>query len=202
MKYHFPLYAYTLLWFVFFQAIQCTGQKNKGLNGDQENNTKEVPLKEIEGMAFPEGLENEIPITKDILKSWLPEHIGVYARSKLVSGHKESVEMSGIQAVYHNPSETEKIITIEILDGAGVSGSVMLQAAQQKLKLDYEEKKQNSYTRIYEREGVRTREMENDFEEYSEIEFIDQNRYHFVFKAQKININELWEFIQISGLEA
>jgi hypothetical protein len=202
MKYHLPPYAYTFLWFVVFQAIQCTGQKNKELNGDQQDKNKEVALKEREERAFPESLENEIPVTKEILKSWFPEHVGAYARSKLISGHKESVEMSGIQAVYQNSSETEKIITIEILDGAGVSGSVMLQAAQQKLRLDYEEKKQNGYTRIYEREGVRTREMENDFEEYSEIEFIDQNRFHFVFKAQKININELWEFIQISGLEA
>lgn len=145
------------------------------------------------------GLDSEIPLSNEKIKELLPGKIALYTRTKLLTGDTESLGYSNLKATYQFFPGAEKSISVEIIDGAGTAGAVMIHAAEQRLKMDFEEKKANGYIRIFQRENIRVREKEDTFDGYSEVEFVYQNRFHYLFRAYKTPIHELWEFIGQAG---
>ncbi|MFC3414431.1 hypothetical protein [Algoriphagus hitonicola] len=143
---------------------------------------QEVPLRE------------KVPISKEVLKTWLPETVGDYKRTQLISGHREDSGIVSVLADYQHQDSQELKVKVEILDGAGENGSILLKAAQERLKLDIEENKEGMETRVYLLDGLRVRESENKEQQFAEIEFVDQNRYLFQIKGFGISLSQLWEF--------
>lgn len=146
------------------------------------------------GLNPTKGLEIQIPMSKEQLKNWIPEKVGRMEQRKLIVGHKHGMEMSGAIATFQE--QGGKQISLEVLDGAGATGAVMLKAITQKLDIDYQEEMASGYSRIYEREGIRVWEKYNSKDHYSEIEFVLQERYHFSFKGNQIGMEELWTFVK------
>jgi hypothetical protein len=141
-------------------------------------------------------LEVQIPMSNEQLKEWIPEKIGEMEQRKLIIGHKQGMEMSGAVATYEDKGHKEKQISMEVLDGAGATGAVMLKSIIQKLILDYEEKMDSGYSKIYERDGIRVWEKLDSLDHYSEIEYVTDGRFHFIFKGHQIELDELWDFIR------
>ncbi len=141
-------------------------------------------------------LEIQIPMSNEQLKKWIPEKVGEMEQQKLIVGHKQAMEMSGAIATYQENGQEGKQISMEVLDGAGATGAVMLKSISQKLILDYKEKMSSGYSRIYEREGIRVWEKLNSDDHLSEIEFVLEERYHFIFKGHGIEMKELWAFVR------
>ncbi|MFD2203151.1 hypothetical protein [Shivajiella indica] len=163
----------------------------------KENYTPDTSTSPV---AYPKkGLDKEIPLSSEKIKELLPEKIALYSRTKLIMGDTESLGYSGLIATYQYFPGAEKSISVEIIDGAGTAGAVMVHAAEERLKLDFEEKKANGYIRIFQRENLRVKEKEDTFDSYSEVEFVYQNRFHYLFRAYKTPIHELWEFIVQTG---
>jgi len=73
---------------------------------------------------------------------------------------------------------------------------VMLKSISQKLTLDYEEQTDTGYSRIYEREGVRVWEKLDSSNQFVEIEYVTEGRFHFIFKGHQIEMEELWVFVR------
>ncbi len=109
--------------------------------------------------------------------------------------------MSGAIATYQEAISSQKQVSIEVLDGAGSTGAVMLRSIIQKLAPDYEEQLASGYSRIYEREGVRVWEKFNNLYQTSEIEFVLDGRFHFIFKGYQIELEELWSFVKKTRTE-
>ncbi|MFN3999035.1 hypothetical protein [Algoriphagus sp.] len=147
------------------------------------------------------GLEAQIPMSNDKLSDWIPQKVGEMEQRKLIIGHKQGMGMSGAIATYHGTEQDDKQISFEVLDGAGATGSVMLKSINQKLNLDYNEKMSSGYSRIYDREGIRVWEKLNTEEHLSEIEFVMDKRYHFIFKGHGIEMKELWAFVRQVRIE-
>lgn len=148
-----------LLIFLCNLFYSCTDRKNKGAPlSDQKN----LPFQDLE--TEKKILENEIPYTKENLAHFLPKKVGHFSRIKLISGHKDAASMNGILGVYQKDLNKSKLITVEILDGAGNNGAVLVQAAEQRLRLEYEEQTNTGFTRIYKREQNRVRETERRIE--------------------------------------
>lgn len=142
-----------------------------------------------------EVLVDQIPISNEQLKVWIPEKIGDMAQHKLVVGHKLAMGMSGAISTYAKENDKERQISMEVLDGAGTTGAVMIQSIIQKLEPDYEERFTNGFSKIYMRAGVRVWEKQNIDEEFTEIQFVWKNRFHFTFKGHQIELDELWIFV-------
>lgn len=141
-------------------------------------------------------LEIQIPMSNEQLKKWIPEKVGEMEQRKLIVGHKQGMEMSGAIATYQENGQEGKQISMEVLDGAGPTGSVMLKSIKQKLIIDYDEEMNSGFSRIYEREGTRVWEKVDTDHHHSEIEFVLKNRYHFIFKGNQIEMEELWTFVK------
>lgn len=143
-----------------------------------------------------QGLEIQISMSNEQLKNWIPEKVGRMQQRKLIVGHKQGMGMSGAIATYQENDKDDKQISLEVLDGAGATGAVMLKAIAQKLEVDYQEETTSGYSRIYRREGIRVWENRNIKDHHSEIEFVLQARYHFIFKGHQIGMEELWTFVR------
>jgi hypothetical protein len=141
-------------------------------------------------------LEIQIPMSNEQLKKWIPEKVGEMEQRKLIVGHKQGMEMSGAIATYQENGQEGKQISMEVLDGAGPTGSVMLKSIKQKLIIDYDEEMNSGFSRIYERDGTRVWEKVDTDHHHSEIEFVLKNRYHFIFKGNQIEMEELWTFVK------
>jgi hypothetical protein len=143
-----------------------------------------------------EPLELQIPMSNEQLKNWIPQKVGAMVQRKLIVGHKQGMEMSGAIATYQQIGQDTVQISLEVLDGAGATGAVMLKSITQKLKVDYQEEMNTGQSRIYEREGIRVWEKFNIKDHHSEIEFVLKERYHFIFKGHQIKLDELWVFVK------
>lgn len=143
-----------------------------------------------------QDLTSIIPITREQLKNWIPNQIGEYKIIKTVIGYKESVDMSAIKGTYSHQSDLSKQVVMEILDGAGPVASVLLSGSIQKLNLDFEELKNEGYSKIYKRNGHRVWEVENIREQTSELEFIHEGRFLVSLKGQNLRNEELWSFAE------
>jgi len=193
---------FLFIWLFLIFTLSCMKEDKKGSNQSPDLfNPSSLDLKAPGGEKedSPIALENQIPLSNDEIKAMLPEKVGLFSRTKILSGHKESLGLSSAQAEYHLLTETEKVISLEIFDGAGSTGSLMIHAVQQKLTMDFEEKKNNGSSRIFTKEKNRVRVTENNFEDFTEIEFVKEQRFHLLFRAHKIPTTELWEFIQLAG---
>ena len=135
-------------------------------------------------------------MSNEQLKEWIPEKIGEMEQRKLIVGHKQGMEMSGAIATYHEIGQEGKQVSMEVLDGAGPTGAVMLSSISQKLNLDYEEQMPSGYSKIYDREGIRVWEQLNSDEHHVQIEFVLKERFHFIFKGHQIELDELWDFVR------
>jgi hypothetical protein len=143
-----------------------------------------------------EALDMQIPMSNEQLKKWIPEKVGEMEQRKILIGHKQGMKMSGAIATYQEKGQDGRQISMEVLDGAGATGAVMLKSISQKLTLDYEEQTDTGYSRIYEREGVRVWEKLNFSDQFVEIEYVTEGRFHFIFKGHQILMEELWAFVR------
>ncbi|SFB56486.1 hypothetical protein [Algoriphagus aquimarinus] len=183
-----------------FLFISCGKEKNTISKESQflsANSSDSFSPDSIDGKLedTSKGLEVQIPMSNDQLKNWIPEKIGKMDQWKLIVGHKLGMQMSGAIATYRESGKEEQQISLEVLDGAGATGAVMLKSINQKLSLEYEEQLETGYSRIYEREKIRVWEKYNSLEHSSEIEYVIGERFHFRFKGHLIQMDELWEFV-------
>jgi len=143
-----------------------------------------------------EALEALIPMSNEQLKNWIPKKVGEMEQRKILIGHKQGMEMSGAIATYQEKGQDGRQISMEVLDGAGATGAVILMSISQKLALDYEEQMDTGYSRIYERDGFRVWEKLNSIDQFVEIEYVTEGRFHFIFKGHQILMEELWAFVR------
>ena len=139
-------------------------------------------------------LKSQILTSKSVLKKLLPDKVGAYLKTRTLTGHKETLNISAIQATYQHWSETSNTILIDIMDGAGPVASILLSGSVQKLNLDFEDVNPDGFSRIFERNGQRVWEAENRTEEIAELEFIHAGRFLVSIKGNHLRHEELWVF--------
>lgn len=139
-------------------------------------------------------LAKEIPVSREVLKTWVPEIVDDFQRTQLLSGHRAEAGIVAILASFQHQTLPNQSIQLEILDGAGKNGALLLRAASERLELDIEEFSNGSKTRIYSRKEMRARETEIAEQNFTEIEFIDQNRFHYTLKGFGLTLDQLWSF--------
>lgn len=142
-----------------------------------------------------ETLEAQVPLSNDQLKDLIPQKVGKMEMKKIMLGHKQAMGISGVISTFQEEGENERQISMELLDGAGATGNVLVKATEQKLMPDYEEKSEDGYSRIYEHQGIRVWERLNSKSQSSEIEFVCAGRYQFTFKGHQVPMKELWAFV-------
>jgi hypothetical protein len=151
--------------------------------------------------ALTAKLKNLTPVSKDELKAVVPENIGDFKRKSYSAGNSVA-DINSVQAEYSKGDE--KRISINILDGAGESGSAIVALMAMGLSVDSESEENGTVTKNIEVDGVRysTEDTKTESRVGSSIKFLHNDRYDVTLTGEGYNLSELQAFLKSLDLSS
>ncbi len=138
-----------------------------------------------------ENLKNIPPMTNEELKSVFPENLLGLKRKELSVGDNAMMNISTAEAIYTD--DNNKRIKVEIIDGAGETGSTMVSIMMTGLNSDTDKTTETGFEKSTEINGVKSIVSENKDGERinSQIQTVLKNRYLLTLYANGLTFNEL-----------
>ena len=138
-----------------------------------------------------ENLKNIPPLTNDELKAVLPEQLLGLKRRELSVGDNAMMNLSTAEAKYAD--DNNKRIKVEIIDGAGETGSAMVSIMMIGLNVNKEKTTETGFEKSTEINGVKSivSEDKNGDRINSKIQTVLKNRYLLTLNADGFTYNEL-----------
>ena len=190
-------------------VIACK-KENNPINKFKEavGKAKEVKqgLNNIEKMAkgaedFEENFErlSELtPITKDQIKTWMPESLGDLNRTAYSIG--KQVIANGVDLTYTGNDEKE--VKITIIDGAGGgSPAISMFLMAQNLETDSENNSGYERTETFDGQKVLAKYTKPEFNEKATILCLINKRFGIEAKGKHMKPEELWAYIKKLEIE-
>ena len=139
-----------------------------------------------------EALKKLTPLSNDELKPLLPEQLLGLKRTELSVGDNAMMNMSSAESSYNNEDSSKKL-NLQIMDGAGETGSSVVSMLMMSLNMDREKITENGFEKSKEIKGMKAMISENKNGEItnSEIQMIANNRYLVTLKGDGIPAEEL-----------
>ena len=175
------------------------------------------PMEFQQNMARLQGLT---PLTVNQISQCLPESLGDLPRTS-ISNEAPMPGVGYIKGTYTTPGEPEFIGTkvggvtgdelnekrksfiVEVLDGAGSSGSSMVSSFGMMIgmgtgmAMDDAQKSQ----KVIERNGTKAQQTYHKQRKQTELQFIYAERFMVTVKAHFLNPDQTWEKVEQLGLE-
>ncbi|KEY19709.1 hypothetical protein [Kaistella antarctica] len=138
-----------------------------------------------------ENLKNIQPLTNDELKSVLPETLLGLKRKELSVGDNAMMNLATAEAKYAD--EEIKRIKVDIIDGAGETGSAMVSIMMMGLNVNKEKTTEFGFEKSTEINGAKSivSETKNGEGVTSEIQTVLKNRYLVTLNADGFSYEEL-----------
>lgn len=138
-----------------------------------------------------ENLKNIPPLTNDELKAVLPEIILGLKRKELSVGDNAMMNLSTAEAKYSDDGGNR--VKVEIVDGAGETGSAMVSIMMMGLNVNKEKTTEFGFEKSTEINGVKSIVSERKEGENinSEIQTVLKNRYLVTLKADGFSYEQL-----------
>ncbi len=138
-----------------------------------------------------ENLKNLIPLTNEELKAVLPEQLLGLKRKELSVGDNAMMNLSTAEAKYAD--EDNKRIKVEIVDGAGETGSAMVSIMVMGLNVNKEKTTESGFEKSTEINGVKSIVSENKYGDNikSKIQTVVKNRYLVTLEGEGFTYEEL-----------
>ena len=138
-----------------------------------------------------ENLKNLIPLTNEELKAVLPEQLLGLKRKELSVGDNAMMNLSTAEAKYAD--EDNKRIKVEIVDGAGETGSAMVSIMVMGLNVNKEKTTESGFEKSTEINGVKSIVSENKYGDNikSKIQTVVKNRYLVILEGEGFTYEEL-----------
>lgn len=138
-----------------------------------------------------ENLKNIPPLTNDELKAVLPEILLGLKRKELSVGDNAMMNLSTAEAKYAD--DENRRVKVEIVDGAGETGSAMVSIMMMGLNVNKEKTTEFGFEKSTEINGAKSivSEYKNGEDINSEIQTVLKNRYLVTLKADGFTYEEL-----------
>ena len=138
-----------------------------------------------------ENLKNITPLTNDELKAVLPEILLGLKRKELSVGDNAMMNLSTAEAKYAD--DAGKRVKVEIVDGAGETGSTMVSIMMMGLNVNKEKTTEFGFEKSTEINGVKSIVSERKEGENinSEIQTVLKDRYLVTLKADGFSYEQL-----------
>lgn len=138
-----------------------------------------------------ENLKALTPLTNDELKAVLPEIILGLKRKELSVGDNAMMNLSTAEAKYAD--EEGKRVKVEIIDGAGETGSAMVSIMMMGLNVNKEKTTETGFEKSVEINGAKSivSENKNGEEIDSKIQTVLKNRYLVTLTADGFTYEQL-----------
>ena len=150
-----------------------------------------------------ETLKNSTPLTNEELKKVLPETLLGLKRVELSVGDASMMNLVSAEAKY---KEENKRIELQIMDGAGETGSAMVSILMMGINVDKEKITETGFEKSAEINGMKAivSEDKNGESINSKIQMIAKNRYLMTLTGTGVSYEELKSAlgeINMSGLK-
>lgn len=171
-----------------------TEEKNGGfsdaLNNVQNLNKLSNSMDDITKRA--EDLKKMTPLNNEDLKTLLPEQLGGLKRTELSVGDNAMVNMSSAESSYKNEDSSKKI-NLQIMDGAGETGSAIVSMLMMGLNMNREKITETGFEKSTEIKGMKALVSENKSGDFtnSEIQMIAKDRYLITLRGDGLTYEEL-----------
>ncbi len=170
-----------------------------GCNSPESEKTAKV-TKERETVSDQGGvheisarLRQMTPLTNEEWMGWLPESLGEYERSSYVLDREGVMNVSSIEGSYKNGEGS--LFKIEILDGAGPSGSTLLVGYLMIADFQKEIKTSTRHAQYLERNGLKARQTYYSDANKTELQFVFDERFGVLVNTRKLTPEETWELV-------
>lgn len=134
------------------------------------------------------------PLSDEELESWLQNKVKSLDRISYKVGNMRAVGLTTLKAKYSNPNKSQTF-KIEMMDGAGKSGSVTLGGVMRRLTANYDVGSDSESRKTVTKNGIKAIEIYHPKLNKSEIDFIFQDRFHIKASGENMKIDKLWEFV-------
>ncbi|OYX13457.1 MAG: hypothetical protein B7Z16_15635 [Algoriphagus sp. 32-45-6] len=170
-----------LLILMFF-LVQCTDRVPAESEGIQELRNKELESHS----DLQSRLSATVPLTSEQISELFPVVVGVYSRTRLISGKNEGIGISSVESQFNHQKDSSQNVSVEIMDGAGVNGSIFLLSSYDRLKISYEEVSPLEKTKVFTHYGYRGFLREMQQEPILEYELIYGERFRVRFRSYQV----------------
>ena len=139
-----------------------------------------------------EVLKKTTPLSNDELKAILPENLLGLKRSEYSVGDATMMNLSSAEAKYKNEDKS-KTMSLEIMDGAGETGSAMVSILMMGLNMNKEKETETGFEKTTEIDGMKALVSEEKREDHvsSKIQIIAKNRYLLTISGRGFSYDEL-----------
>lgn len=146
-------------------------------------------LDEIEEDA--DVLINATPLTNDQLKAFLPEELQGLPRRSFTVGDQALLSMATAEANYEN--EEGQSIDLSLMDGAGETGSAVIQMQRLGLSRDFEKQTEDGYEKSIDFEGYRGTEEYSKYRDVgnANLTVLVANRFVIALSAKDVSMEDL-----------
>ena len=145
-------------------------------------------------------LKEAVPFTNKELKEWLPESLDGLKRTGFKVGAAGYMNVASIEGTFKS-EDNDKKISIQIIDGAGKMGSVMIAGLGFASKIDMEEEDENRHLQTVEENGIQAQQTYLKKRNETKVQFVYEKRFGVMVSGFDMSPEETWEAIEKLDLE-
>jgi len=208
------LYKISVLGLVLLVLNSCFNDVKEKYNQAKKgiSNTSIIVNEAQKVEARIDKLKNTTPLTNEQLKAWLPEYLESFKRQGFKVGKTAYANVASIQGTYvlvHEetlgehlkPEYTEKKFIVNITDGAGPTGGIMISALQMAVKVDVEEENDHKHLKSVTVNGIKAQETYFKKKNSTDIQFIFKDRFGVTINAKNMMPEETWQLVKELNLK-
>ena len=143
--------------------------------GDNISNVTSIISNAQEVQEESSKLKELTPLSNDALKAWLPNSLGNLTRSGFKVGKAGYLNVSSIEGTYKN--DDGRVLEVEVMDGAGEMGSVLMTSMSMASKMEVEEEDENKHLQTVSKDGVKAKQTYYKKRNNTELQFIYGQRF-------------------------
>lgn len=188
------IFAMSAILLISCSKTEKTEEKSGGLSEAYSNvkNLNKLSNSMDDITKNTDELKKLTPLSNDELKPLLPEQLLGLKRTELSVGDNAMMNMSSAESSYNNEDSSKKV-NLQIMDGAGETGSAVVSMLMMSLNMDREKITETGFEKSKEIKGMKAMVSENKNGEIpnSEIQMIANNRYLITLRGDGISAEEL-----------
>ena len=168
-----------------------------------------------------EKLKDATPLTNEQLKEWLPESLNAMKRTGFKAGQAIYANLASIEGKYDTPEEpdlitddegdravnpSKKSFKVQVMDGAGPTGSMMITSLSMMSKLDMEEENEYQHKKTVTMGKIRAmqtykKQRHKTSPPKTDIQFVYKDRFGVIVNSTNMSLEETWKAIMLLDLD-
>jgi len=175
----------------------CMGEVKEKLNQAKEGVSNVTTIakeaQKVEGRM--EKLKNEIALTNEQLKEWLPSEIGDFERSGFKVGQGGFAGVNSIEGTF-KAAEGKKKFKITVIDGAGPTGGVMTAGYGMFGNLEMEVEDERKHQQTVTVDGIKAQQTYFKKRNNTQLMFMYGERFLITINSTDMDVEETWEMVE------